>query len=240
LRKDLERIGQKDHEWILKTRDQGGVAVVKLHCVECRRDIGWSKGDHSKTVVHNLFSNFKKNHMCSTSHVKSWCFNKKVDFNEGKQAETRAKKTTIMITDDHKRVVKDGIHIVDSMNLTVGCTQTLFAWIGADPESEGVKSYWYKVKCTICGDLMQLCPPKRQLESNLMAHINGTRHCRAVEEIAQKTTCLALTNGKRGRPSRSSANNGPTTKSLHNWFSSAKGHAIQVSVFHGISLTFST
>ena len=55
-----------------------------------------------------------------------------------------------------------------------------------------------------------------------MAHINGTRHCRAVEEITQKTSGSALTNGKRGRP-RSSANSGPTTKSLHSWFSSANG-----------------
>lgn len=121
-----------------------------------------------------------------------------------------------MTTDDHKRLVKDKIHIVESINLTVGCTQTLFSWIGADLESDGVK-------CTIFGDLMQLCPPKKKLESNLMAHINGTRHCQTVEEIAQKTTCLAFTNGKRGRPSRSIANIGPTTKSLHNWFSSASG-----------------
>ena len=44
-----------------------------------------------------------------------------------------------------------------------------------------------------------------------------------MEEISQKTTGLALTIGKRGRPSRSSANSGPTTKSLHNYFSSVSG-----------------
>ena len=92
LRKDLERIGQEDHEWIFKMWDQGGVVVVKLHCVECRHDIGGSKGDHSKSVVYNIFSNFKKSHMSSTSHLKSWCFKKKVDLNEGKQAEIGPKR----------------------------------------------------------------------------------------------------------------------------------------------------
>ena len=162
--------------------------MVKLHCVDCRRDIGRSNGDHSKTILHNLFSNFKKSHMCDISHVKSWSFNKMVDFNEGKQAKTWAKKTTIMTTDDHKRFVKDEIHIIESINSTVECTQTFFAWIGADPKLDGVKIYWYKVKSTSCGDLMQLCHPKRQLESNLMAHINGRKHWQAVEEITHKRT----------------------------------------------------
>ena len=59
-----------------------------------------------------------------------------------------------MTTDDHRKLVNDGIHIVETINSTMECTHTLFAWIRADPESDGVKSYWYKVKCTIYGDLM--------------------------------------------------------------------------------------
>ena len=31
-----------DHAWHLRTLDQGGVGVVKLHCEECAKDTGWS------------------------------------------------------------------------------------------------------------------------------------------------------------------------------------------------------
>lgn len=50
LKEDLKHKGQENHERILKMWDQGGVVVVKLQCVECRRHIGWSKGDPSRLL----------------------------------------------------------------------------------------------------------------------------------------------------------------------------------------------
>jgi hypothetical protein len=61
-----------DHIWHLKLWDLNGVLVVKLSCEECNKDFGGINGDHSKTANPNLCANFKKSHMMSTLHIKSW------------------------------------------------------------------------------------------------------------------------------------------------------------------------
>ena len=62
---------QNDHLWSLKTMDVNDVAIVRLHSEECAKDFGFVSGDHSKAVVHNLFTNFKKSHMLTISHVRN-------------------------------------------------------------------------------------------------------------------------------------------------------------------------
>lgn len=58
LRKDLKQVSMEDHDWSLRSWDQGGAGVVKLYCGECRSLIGGSTGKHTKNSVTNFFSNF--------------------------------------------------------------------------------------------------------------------------------------------------------------------------------------
>ena len=73
LREDLKKVSIEDHDWSLRSLDQGGVGVVKLFCGECRTFIGGNTGKNTKTAVTNLFSNFRKSHLISAGHVRNFC-----------------------------------------------------------------------------------------------------------------------------------------------------------------------
>jgi hypothetical protein len=83
-----------------------------------------------------------------------------------------------------------------------------------------LKSFWYKVWCKLCGDLFQLCPPKKNLEGNLKNHLQGLKHCKVVEDAASgaRSGTLALSTGRRGRPSASTRAVLGAQRGLHKWF----------------------
>ena len=86
---------------------------------------------------------------------------------------------------DHKKAVCDGLQILQKVNkeVVVGGEEP-FHHIG-DPNANDLKSFWFKVQCHSCGDLLQLCPPNKNLEANLRNHLGGTKHAIAVEESAK-------------------------------------------------------
>lgn len=45
-----------------------------------------------------------------------------------------------------------------------------------DPLTDDMKSLRYKVKFKLCGNLFQLCPPKKNLEANLLNPLEGIKH----------------------------------------------------------------
>ena len=66
---DLKKVSMEDHNWELRSWDQGRVGVIKLFCGECRTFIGGSTRKNMKTAVTNLFSNFRKSHLNSAGHI---------------------------------------------------------------------------------------------------------------------------------------------------------------------------
>jgi hypothetical protein len=66
LKKELAGLSLGDHAWYLKTCDDKGVGLVKVHCCECAKDFGTGKWDHHNATVLNLFSNFTKSHISSS------------------------------------------------------------------------------------------------------------------------------------------------------------------------------
>jgi len=105
LREDLKQVSMEDHEWELRSWDQGGVGVVKLFCLECRVPIGGSIGKHTKNTVTNLFSNFRKSHLNSVGHVRNYCRKKGVDLANHPQAGSSRSNPVVITSGDHK---KDG------------------------------------------------------------------------------------------------------------------------------------
>ena len=69
LRHELKQLCLEDHSWFPKSWDQNGIGIVKVHCVECVKDLGCCTGDHSKVAVNNLFNNFCKSHVMITMHI---------------------------------------------------------------------------------------------------------------------------------------------------------------------------
>jgi hypothetical protein len=82
----------------------------------------------------------------------------------------------------------------------------------------------FKVRCRICGEMMQLCPPRKNLRANLDMHLNSTKHLKALEDFERnsgKRSGGGISTKCRGRPSvgsRSSVGNQPD---LHGWFKHA-------------------
>ena len=82
LRKDLLVVSMEDHAWHLKSWDHNGVGILKLCYGECNVDFRSLSGDHTKATIHNLFNNFKKSHIMSDCHIRSWCKNKGVRYED--------------------------------------------------------------------------------------------------------------------------------------------------------------
>jgi hypothetical protein len=219
LKKELKLISLEDHVWTLKSFDNNNVGIVKLQCGECQKDFGGGSGDHNKNTIHNLFANFKKSHIMSNAHIRNWCRRKGIPWTEHPQSSVQKGKYLILTAEDHKRVVEDGMAILDMVNRDICVEGGPFGAIG-DPEGDSIKSFWHKVRCKVCGDLFQLCPPKKNLAANLTNHVMGIKHVTKVEEAAHPGHLfgLAISTGHRGRPTTSSRNTLVNQNDLHNWF----------------------
>ena len=109
LRKALKDVLLEDHDWCLKLFDRHGKAIVILHCLECKKDLGGTEGLHSKDKVLNLFSNFVKSHIMSNQHIRSWCLCKGLDWYNHPQSIAKGKKIIFLTNEDHKPLVLEGV-----------------------------------------------------------------------------------------------------------------------------------
>jgi hypothetical protein len=119
-------------------------------------------------------------------------------------------KPVIMSTVEHERLVQEGTDIMDEVNdgaEEVNGQKPFY--VVSDTMADGFKyrSYWFKVRCRVCGDFFQLCPPKRNLLANLNNHLHRLKHSKAVSDstTTSKLGSSALSTSRRGRPTKSSA-----------------------------------
>jgi hypothetical protein len=219
LKKELESISLEDHNWHLKSWDSNGVAVVKLWCGECSKEFGGASGDHTKSAVYNLFMNFKKSHLLTTLHIRAYCRRKGINFDDHPQSAASKGKAVVMTAADHKRAVVEGMQTLEDLNAARVDEDGPFVLVG-NPEDEDMKCWWFKVRCKVCGDLFQLCPPKKNLAANLENHVTGIKHLKAFEDSRAlgKSSSLPALTGRRGRtPSFSKGSKG-NQPDLHGWF----------------------
>ena len=192
VKKELRDISLDDHVWNLKLVDINGVAVVKLHYGECDKDFGGSSREHTKSTINNLFANFKKSHIMSNAHIWAWCTRKRIPWAEHPQSTAGKGKTLILTAEDHKVAVMEGPQKLERINNDVSVSAATFVCIG-DPLQDNIRSFWVKVCCKICGDMFQLCLPKKNLEINLTNHLMSTKHMHKLEDsIASFTSFGSL------------------------------------------------
>ena len=213
-----------DHVWSLQSWDQDGATVVKLFCGECQSFIGGSTNKHNKNMVSNLFSNFRKSHLINAWHVRNYCRQKGIKFdNHPQSGSTRSKSVEVTVV-DHKCLIGEGVGILEIVNNSIDPKKPTFELIG-DPNDPVMKSHWFKAKCLICPrEVSQLCPLKRNLEANLMNHVHGVVHNKTLEDLQQCKHGATLSTGKRGRPSKTLASSNQFGQTrLHTFFKHTKG-----------------
>ncbi len=69
----------------------------------------------------------------------------------------------LLTNEDHKKVVIEGIGIIESINAPFVANEQPFVLV-ANPKSLNLKLFWYKVKSTFCNEFYQQCLPKKNLE----------------------------------------------------------------------------
>jgi hypothetical protein len=126
--------------------------------------------------------NFKKSNLMFAVHIRNWCWRKGIQFEDHPQSQAGKDKTVVLTLANHKRLVLEGIEILDALNEDIGEEKKTFDVIG-DLNSEEVRSFWFRVKCNFCGDYFMLCPPKKNLEVNLRNHVNGLKHSKILEDL---------------------------------------------------------
>jgi len=69
-----------------------------------------------KNEMTNLFSNFPKNHLNTTGHVRDYYQQKGISFLDHPQGVTTKSNPMVITLDDHKNMGNEGIGIVATMN----------------------------------------------------------------------------------------------------------------------------
>ena len=140
LHQDLKQVFMDDHCWSLRSWDQDGVAVVKVCCGKCRGLNGRSSGKHTKSVVTNLFSNFRKSHLNSVGHIRNYCRQKGLQVSEYPRAGSSRNNPIVVTAVDHQRMVEEGIGILGTVNESIDAQKPTFQLIG-DPTDPVMKAY---------------------------------------------------------------------------------------------------
>ena len=98
--------------------------------------------------------------------MKSWCGKHNLNCLDHPQSEASKGKTVVFTVDDHRKLMREGVEIMEDVNADLGEGNKHFHTLG-DLEQPKPKSFWFEVKCPNCGDgLMQLCPPKKEFRVN--------------------------------------------------------------------------
>ena len=154
LQWDLKDSDLDDHKWELRSWDKDGLGIVKFFCLECRKETGGQSGIYNKSTMHNLFSNFRTSQFLNTQHVKSWCRKHNVNYLNHPQSEAPKGKSMVLTVEDHRKLIKEGVEVMEAVNAELAEGVKLFYTLG-DLEQPRPKRFWCKIKCPTT--MMGLC-----------------------------------------------------------------------------------
>ena len=128
----------------------------------------------------------------------------------------------MMTKADHERAVEEGTEIVEEVNAITDEVNghKPFVVVG-DVNSSGVnyRSFWFKAQCQPCRELFELCPTKKNLQSNLENHLQGLKHRQILlqSNVSSRSSSTALSTGHPERPTKSSSLTS-NQQQLHGYF----------------------
>ena len=136
--------------------------------------------------------------------MKNWCAQNNVQYADHPQSIAPKGRAIQLTPEMHQNLIKDGISIMEEVNQGLDDLQKPFSVFQSLNEGNP-KSFWMKVRCFYCRDLLSLCPPKKNLEWNLQHHLASSKHLQAVEQSKLPTKRIVpLLSGRKGRPALSS------------------------------------
>jgi hypothetical protein len=128
-----------------------------------------------------------------------------------------------MILADHKKLVMEGIEILNVVNGEfekdeLGKAKKAFRMVG-DLELAHLQSFSIRMHCLCCKEYIQLYPQRNNFEYNLRNHLQSTRHTMAVNAaILASSRGSAISSGRARRPSTVALIRNQVQ--LHQWFKS--------------------
>jgi hypothetical protein len=130
LKSELAALNMDDHLWHLLSFDHNGVGIVQLFCGDCNKRFGGVGGNHSKVAIHNLFANFKAKHLQTNLHIRAWCRQKGIRWEDHPQSLSMKSKPVKMTFADHRRAVEEGFSILQSVNKVFDADKHPFVTVG--------------------------------------------------------------------------------------------------------------
>ncbi|KAL2620838.1 hypothetical protein R1flu_001043 [Riccia fluitans] len=98
-----------DHEWCVRTWDEGECAVGVFECLECRCCLGRPDRGEEKATVQNVFINYRNKHIGYEKHVANWRRRRNLPLNVG---EKKTPETQV----NHRAEIDAACAIVEKVN----------------------------------------------------------------------------------------------------------------------------
>ena len=136
------------------------------------------------------------------SVCQNWRRWKGVPFDSIPQSQSTMQWPITITFTDHWQLVKDGVAVLDAFNATCPKDKEPFQLVG-DADALELRCFWYKVRSLFYCDFFQIWPPKKNLETNLRNHVEGTKHAGCVH-CEEKKKSKSSNNGRKGHLAPSS------------------------------------
>ncbi|KAL2633702.1 hypothetical protein R1flu_005181 [Riccia fluitans] len=76
-----QKENKADHEWCVKTWDEGEYAVGVFKCLECRCCLGKPDRGEDKAAIQNVFINYRNKHIGCEKHLTNWRLRRNLPLN---------------------------------------------------------------------------------------------------------------------------------------------------------------
>ncbi|KAL2629953.1 hypothetical protein R1flu_014639 [Riccia fluitans] len=183
-----------DHEWRVRTWDEGEYAVGVSECLECRCFFGRLDRGKEKAPIQNVFINYCNKHIGCEKHVANWRRRRNLPLNVGKKKTPEPQVNHCAETDA-------ACAIVEKVNGEELSQKKPFV-VEGDVKCEPCYSWIFKVRCVYCGSKFELVPSKRNLEHNLREHLSSEKHRENVEFQLCSTSHGLVRFGAKGQPKK--------------------------------------
>lgn len=103
--------------------------------------MGGTSSGHNKNIVHKFFANLKNSHLESASHHHQWYQRHNIPEKLYNKPKVDTIENDELISTNHKRMISEGLVVMDCVNVDAKTEQHPIALIG-DPINLNVRQNW--------------------------------------------------------------------------------------------------